>query len=333
MWNYLKWARTPLRRRLGVRFVVDREPRHERTVFLAGTARSGTTWVSEIINHHNDYRYIFEPFYPKRVPEMAPFGSRPYLRPGDHRPDLLRLAERVVTGRLHSPWTERFNRRFMADRRLVKDVRANLMLGWLKHHFPRMPMVLVIRHPCAVAHSYAKHGWPGSVDALLEQPALVEDLLGPNLDVIAGTRDAYERAVVIWCVETRVALGQLTPAQLHVVFYELLIKQPKDEIHQLFGALGMPFEQGVVAATARPSRTTRRDSAIATGEDPATSWFSRVDPLRRRRTREIVERFGLDELYGDGAVPDPVALEGLFGTLRNPGLAEEPGVRDAERPQ
>ena len=44
----------------GVRAVLDWNGDLGRTVFLAGTARSGTTWLSELINHRNDYRYIFE---------------------------------------------------------------------------------------------------------------------------------------------------------------------------------------------------------------------------------------------------------------------------------
>jgi hypothetical protein len=37
------------------------------TIFLAGTGRSGTTWLSNIINYKNEYRYMFEPFQSKKV--------------------------------------------------------------------------------------------------------------------------------------------------------------------------------------------------------------------------------------------------------------------------
>lgn len=319
MLDYLRWVRTPLRRRLGFRLVIDSDPDPARSVFLAGTARSGTTWLSEVINARNEFRYIFEPFHPDRVPVMAPFGARPYLRPDEDRPDLLPLAEHVISGRIRSGWTERFNRRVIAQRRLVKDVRANLMLGWLKRHFPAMPVVIVIRHPCAVANSYAKQGWPGSVGALLEQPALVEDVLAPHLELVHSARDAFERAVIIWCVETLVPLRQLAPDGVHVAFYEDLVMRPDAELERLFEFLGMPYDGSVLQATRRPSRTSRRDSAIAVGRDPVTNWLERVDPDRRRRARDIVARFGLDGLYRDGPLPDVTALA-EFPLFRSEGV-------------
>lgn len=313
MLSYLKWARTPLRRRLGIRYVIDPEPDHRRTVFLAGTARSGTTWVSELINVRNEYRYIFEPFKPGKVPEMSAFGSRRYLRPEEDDPELLALAEKVVSGRVRHPWTERFNRRFIADRRIVKDIQANLFLRWLHDRFPGMPMILVLRHPCAVAHSYAKHGWPGSVDALLAQPSLVEDYLQPHVEAIAAAKDSFERALFIWCIETLVPLKQFGPGRLHVVFYERLAEDP-GEIERMFRFLGKPWDPSVLAAATRPSRTSRRDSAIASGGNPATSWVGKVDESRVRRAREIVGMFGLDGLYGDSAMPDSRALDAIMSS-------------------
>ena len=33
---------------------------YRKTIFLAGSARSGTTWLQEIVNFNNDYRVLFE---------------------------------------------------------------------------------------------------------------------------------------------------------------------------------------------------------------------------------------------------------------------------------
>ncbi len=40
---------------------------YRQTVFVSGVGRSGTTWVANIINYANDYRFMFEPFHPQRV--------------------------------------------------------------------------------------------------------------------------------------------------------------------------------------------------------------------------------------------------------------------------
>ena len=53
-------------------------PPHDeaQTTFLSGPARSGSTWVGNIIDHRNDYRLLFEPFHRDKVPACRNFGYR-----------------------------------------------------------------------------------------------------------------------------------------------------------------------------------------------------------------------------------------------------------------
>ena len=36
-------------------------------VFISGVGRSGTTWLTELINYNHRYRILFEPFHNKKV--------------------------------------------------------------------------------------------------------------------------------------------------------------------------------------------------------------------------------------------------------------------------
>ena len=62
---------------------------------------------------------------------------------GDTNPAYLDPARAIVTGRVRSLWTDRYNRRPFPVRRLVKEVRGNLLLPWLHARFPGMPMALM----------------------------------------------------------------------------------------------------------------------------------------------------------------------------------------------
>jgi len=294
----------PLRRRIGQRFVLDRDPDHRRSIFIAGTGRSGGTWLSEIINQHNEYRLVFEPFHPKRAPWMKPFGERVYLRPGDTNPEFHGLAQSIVTGKVRHPWTERFNRRFVADRRIIKEDFANLMMKWLRENFPGMPLVLLLRHPCPVALSFVTHGYRGAVLPLLERKELVEDFLEPYVDAIRGARDTFERTLFLWCVETLVPLRQCGPEDVHVVFFENLVRHPESEVARLFAHVGKSMDGLDLEKLKIPSLTARRaSSAVWTGADPADAWKKKVTPEQRRRAQEILELFGLDRIYGDDGMP------------------------------
>ena len=281
---------------------VDLGRDHRNTVFLAGSGRSGTTWVSEMINYRNEYRFVFEPFHPGKVRVCKNFRRKQYLRPDDRREEYLGPARTILTGGLRSTWTDRFNRRFVARRRLIKDIRANLLLGWMRANFPGMPVILLLRHPCAVAASRISLGWRDNLSETMEQGDLIEDFLLPAEAEIRAARDAFERHVFSWCIENYVPLRQFGPGEIHLAFYENFLAHPEDEIPRLFDFLGEDFDARVYSKARRP-------------EDEKTSidaWRRCVSSSQLERTVEILALFGLDRVYGEGAMPDPSGAHALM---------------------
>jgi hypothetical protein len=132
---------------------------HENAVFLAGVGRSGTTWIANIINYNREYRFIHEPFNPNRVRLVRAFQYKQYLRPENREPRYLEPAKAVLSGRMRNRWTDTANKKIFARKRLIKDIRANLLLKWIHSNFPGIPIILLFRHPCAVANSWMKLGW------------------------------------------------------------------------------------------------------------------------------------------------------------------------------
>ncbi len=305
-------------RRVGERLrgslYVDLERDHRRSIFLAGSGRSGTTWLSEIVNYRNEYRYVFEPFYPDRVSICKNFRRKQYLRPDDGREEYFHPARTVLSGGLRNAWADRFNRKHVARRRLIKDIRANLLLGWIRANFPGMPLILLLRHPCAVTDSRLKLGWKDILDDTMEQQDLVEDFLGPFEEKIRAARTPFERSVFLWCIENYVPLRQLEPGSVHVSFYELLCSQPEDEVRRLFAFLGKDFDDEVYRSMKRPSSLSRRESAVVLGERPVDSWTRSVSDDQRERAVEILSLFGLGRIYGEGPMPDPGGVRELMKT-------------------
>jgi hypothetical protein len=279
---------------------------HKRSVFLAGSGRSGTTWLSEIINHGGGYRFVFEPFNPAKVGAFGSFGSKQYLRPDDGRGEFLGPARLALTGALRDPWTDRFNGTFVARRRLIKDIRANLLLAWMRANFPGMPIVLLLRHPCAVVASRLALGWKGNLNETMEQEELVEDFLLPMEAEIRAARDDFERHLFLWCIDNYVPLKQLGPGEIHLVFYENLLANPEEELRSLFGFLGDDPDGRVHARLAHPSALSRKNAPVPSVD----GW--RVSASQLERSGEILSLFGLDGIYAEGPMPDPSAAYALM---------------------
>jgi hypothetical protein len=307
-----------LRREIIGRVYVDRGGGPDDTIFLGGSGRSGTTWLSDVINFENSYRYLFEPFHPRYVPEWSSFPMRPYFRPTEPHEQARDTVEHILSGRIRNRWVDGFNLKIIGRRRLLKDVRANLFMKWLSVQFPEVPLVFAFRHPCAVALSQERGqnlrgSWPPDLESLLGQPALVEDHLAPFVADIreACNRPLYDQLVFRWCIENYVPLRQFAGGGVHWIFYERACLDPEGEIRALFDYIGQPWDDRVLRVADRPSPMTAPESSIRAGGGLIDGWQRKVDSAQLDRTLEILKLFGLDQLYG----ADPEPREGGLAEL------------------
>jgi hypothetical protein len=295
-------ARFVRAKRGGLFFDGDRNDKN--SLLLAGSGRGGTTWVAEVINYRNDFRYIFEPFLNNKVKSCRHFAFRQYLRPENNEPQYLNPARRIFSGSIRSDWTDAFNKRFFCTKRLIKDIRVNLFLKWIRAHFPEMPIVFVLRHPCAVVTSRLHLGWNDNYADFLHQTQLIQDHLEPFVKPMTQAKTPFERHMFFWCVENYVPLQQLRRGDVHVMFYEDLCVKPELELQRLSRYLGARFDEEAVRKLGIPStQTRRRTSAIALHEDLTASWKKQVTSEMLERAVEILALFDLTAVYGPEPLP------------------------------
>jgi hypothetical protein len=271
---------------------------------VAGTARSGTTWLGDILAGANG-RILFEPFHPRKVAALAHLSYLPYLRPEEEDGRLEAYAQQVFTGLVRHPWIDREVSQFHPTFRVIKEIRANLLLKWLHGCFPETPQLLLIRHPCAVALSRRQLGWAtdSDIDSFLEQRPLLDDYLGPYLNILDQAQTEIEKHAVIWCVNHLVPLRQFGPGELTVVFYEDLCLFPQRELARIEKVTRRPILNQALSSLAKPSATTLSSSAIVTGEDRVTRWQNKLTTAEIRQILDTVAAFSMDHLYGDSPFP------------------------------
>jgi len=272
---------------------------------VAGAARSGTTWLADLIASQMPSRIMFEPFHPELVADFARFNYFQYMRPDQQDAALREFTARVLSGRIRHPWIDRQVETLFPQWRIIKDVRTCLFLRWIHEQFPKVPKVFIIRHPCAVLASVTRLHWrpDRDLERMLVQKPLIDDFLGEKLAVIRRAGSAAEKHAIVWCISNLVPLIQFRDAPLHVVFYENLCRSPEAEIPKLFQAIGRPFDASVYRYARRPSTTTRQQSAVVRGRDPVTDWRQELPGDTIDKVLGIVEEFGLGQLYGSADIP------------------------------
>lgn len=284
-----------LRRRLGhrVRRSLLRDDGTELpTLFVSGTARSGTTWLGEILARATRSRLMFEPLAPHSVPAGVRIPVFPCLRPNEQHPALEAHLRRVFDGRVRDPSIDKQPVTCRPRGRLVKSVRASFMLGWLARAFPKLVIVHVTRDPWSVVRSRIQVGWDPGPDlrALLDEPSLLESL-GPLADRMRGARDRLEHGdvgaapgaiveanAVLWAVANRVAHADLGETTAVHVRYEALRANPVEGFGRLIGevAARAAFDVGhaerALGSVHRPSMTSRA-TAPTSGREPFARKF------------------------------------------------------------
>jgi hypothetical protein len=286
-----------------VHFDLNSDPRN--TIFIAGSGRSGTTWLSDIINSRNEFRYLFEPFHRAKVKCVRHFEEKQYLRPDNPDPAYVDPVRAILAGNVPDWWANHYNTKLIARKRLIKDIRANLLLKWMHVQFPEVPIVFMLRHPFPTVTSIVKLGWDARVelDSLFRQPALLDDYVRPFEDWLGYVENDFERWMLIWCIENYVPLKQFRPGELYLMFYETLVADPLAESRRLLDHLHIPVTDALHTTINTPSATSRGSSAVVSGGDPLAAWRATISDTQAARALTIMKVFGLDRVYGDQPMP------------------------------
>ena len=264
-------------------------------LLLSGSGRSGTTWLAEVLAGSLDARLIFEPFRPGIVSEFRGINNRQYLRPGQEAPSIRAGVERVLSGAIRSRWTDRYNHRFIYRSRVIKAIRANLLIGWMLETFPQLRVIHVIRDPLATIVSQGRGGWKIDNSKFTRQPNLMFDYLHKYDELIAAAADTPEKNFALhWAIENHVparqfASGRWSSDRFRIFSYEAVLNNREAMIEVLEFA-GVPDKKIDWNRINKPSRVSRGKVNFETGR-PKRSLTEDIVSY----TDELVSAFELDD--------------------------------------
>lgn len=281
---------------------------------IAGSCRSGTTWILDVLAETNDLRPVFEPLHPKAVPEAEQYASR-YLAAGADEPGLKSFFDRIFAGAYHSIWTDyrvrpnrllpdwksflskgrayvlflewqaatkryaKYRKKVKSSLVLVKMIRANLMLGWLRENYDAR-IVFVVRHPGAVVESKMRIGgisWdPIPVLDFYRTAGVLGEYASRFRDLLSEDLSQAEAHTLIWCIENLLPLEQSREQNFHLAFYEKLQRLDGErEWMRIIKVLGLEDSPYGSAIVDRPSQQAASESSKQR-RGGGNSWHDRI---------------------------------------------------------
>lgn len=262
--------------------VVDPLRSTRRAVYVTGSARSGTTWVAELLTAPAATRLVFEPLHHRS--RVGRLGLVPHVEPGEGGEALRRAIRDALDGGCRDPWVNTFQRRAVVTRRVVKDIRPGL-LPVVRSVAPDVPVLLVVRDPLAVGASRARleagGAWFDTTGAVAELRVhrRRDDRLGHlaewAIELVDGPLGVDPRTphVAIWVVENAIAIDAAGPS-VTVLRYEELVADPAR------GAMAVAAAAGV-RVDALGDMDVASSTRFAAGDDttrPADGTVERADP-------------------------------------------------------
>ena len=268
-------------------------------IFVTGVQRSGTTWIARALSEATRSRLVHEPFNWRlqQDEERRRYYMR-YLPAGRADPRFTAIVRTAVDGkRARFPLTRR--------RVVLKDVHACLAVESIHQELDPIT-VIVARHPCAVAESWARldYGIRRGFDALLEQDELKRAHIGDFEAHMRSADDYFFQLGAFWgaAYHTLERLSARHP-RWQLITHEAVCRRPADELEALLLHAGLRM-------TSRGRRFLADHDERDDGEHPyslkrATAdepdkWRDRLAPEAAARVLEGARPFGvLERLYPD----------------------------------
>jgi len=277
-------------------------------------------------------RPIFEPLHPEAVPGAGRFANR-YIGPDDEVPGLREFLDRLFRGEIRSTWTDyrirphllvprlsmvlslgrisgfimqsreaaeryvRFRRMLEYSPVLVKIIRGNLMLGWLRKHYAAR-IIFVARHPGAIVESRLRIGgrsWDTEpVLDLFRRKEVLGRLRDRYAPLLTAKLELAEAHTLIWCIENQLSLERAAIDDYPVIFYEHLLSDSKRQWQRIVDALAMkhsPFGEEILAKPSQQSALTRLKKA-GVGKQ---SWMDRLSLNHKEGIQRILDETGVTQ--------------------------------------
>ena len=274
------------------------------TVFLLSSGRSGSTWLSEMLQSIPSTRTIFEPFHATRgYHELAEHRYR-YLPPEQENAALLETLSDVLAGRRRSAWSDQFNPLIPTTfrRRLVKEVRANLLSPWLTRALPAARFLFLVRHPIPLALSQLKGGWVLSSQRLHDQAELAGHYGLDRFSRFGWPTEGFESLVLFWAIENLVALDCAERSGALLIRYEDLVLRPGASLASIGRHIGVEFTEQVRDSFSETSWSSRKGVGDLSPAEKVNRWQRVASPSQVDFVAAVLEACELGGLYAADGV-------------------------------
>lgn len=274
------------------------------TLFVAGVSKNALAEATAQLNTDGRYRVLYEPFNEWYYPRLWALRYPSYLPISNKREDLAAVFDRIITGRVGRPEIVRavdnVGMTARAQKFLIRECRCNLWLGYLRAHYPGMPIIFMWRHPCASIASRLLLEWSPQLKRQLRSKDIISEHLQPFMHELTQAKEPLDQHAFMWAIHHYVPLRQFAKGDIHLAFYESLVTNAS--------SASRLWEYSGQAPVQRDVNARRRSEQVSVLD----TWRRQLSGHQVRRIMDILRVFGLDKVYSEDTFPDERAAHGML---------------------
>ena len=269
-------------------------PKFNKHVIIVGTARSGTSWLSETMAQKRRYRMLFEPEQETRTKLGHLLCDQWLTKPSDSQA-AHKYLNQVFANRVDCDWiAQNSNRKFkmhlwsfVPKKFIIKFVRCNLSAHYMNIYFG-IPVIHIIRNPYEVLASQSRVNFPWLQDMshFIKQQKLVnyiKEKFGFNLRNLENYND-LQLKTIRWCIENlniSKTLQEAPSKTYKVIKYENLVKDIT-VFYELCQQFDVDYIENIESLYKLPSTKAHSNGTVSNA-------FSRTPSFNKKELESINE--------------------------------------------
>lgn len=276
-------------------------------IIVAGSGRSGTSWLSRFVSRQYKYRPILEPFWNLHFNgegKVDFYHNYPYIPSSDGEKYSDHI-DRILAGNYRFKGTDTLKPFLFFWGRVIKAIAANLFLPVLRKRHPKVPIIFIVRDPVAVVASRLQRGeyakpWGLHAHLFNNQPAFLDRLREDGIGPLEPSNRSEDYAIS-WCYENYFAMNKWLDDDLFFpVYYEDLVLNTDRKLDEI--SAYVKKKKGIEGEKARALE--KKDKVIFTDprrahqikknpKDHLSRWRQDLGREKIEQVARIVEHFNL----------------------------------------
>jgi hypothetical protein len=282
----------------------------EANIFLFATARSGSTWLMELIAGQPGFKFFDEPLNIRRanVQHTGLFSDWNTLMPEAQSKDYIFRYLRALAHNQYkhmNPTPFRKNYRLFTNRIIFKIHEIEHLIEDVQKKFGGQILYL-LRHP--IATTISRKVLP-RINCFISSNYFMNTCLSHTqrneVREVYNKGTEYDRGILSWCFQHAIPLYHLNPRNWLLITYEELVLNPAKSCNLLSRHFNLPDLKKMLADIDAPSTNIKMSgkdtlqlmedqNRVRRQQGLVRKWRNKVSAAQEARTYEIMAMFDMD---------------------------------------